>query len=201
MHGSKSDNMKKLNVLILGLIVTMGFSSCMKEDSYDESKQYAIEKPQLEQYANEHFENPEINETTGIWFEVLEEGDPNSYEYTIIQNADNPNNPYVEAPKVRVKYKLSLLDGSVVEEETTGVEMSIGGTIYAWQYAFLPQEIDGREITGLTETGLKTGSKIRFVTPSRWAYRNSTQPGIAPNTPLVFEIEVLDIQSPEDDTE
>ncbi|WP_353181416.1 FKBP-type peptidyl-prolyl cis-trans isomerase [Parapedobacter lycopersici] len=193
--------MKKVNLLVLGLVVTMGFSSCLKEDSFDESAQFELEKPRLEKYATENFDDPQLNETLGIWYEVLAEGDPDSYEYKIIQNAENPNNPYVEAPEVLVKYTLKLLDNTVVEEKSAGVEMPLGRTIYAWQYAFLPQQIDGRSFSGLTENGLKKGSRIRIATPSRWAYRNSGSNGIAPNTPLVFDIEVLDIHSPDDDAE
>ncbi|WP_257657388.1 FKBP-type peptidyl-prolyl cis-trans isomerase [Parapedobacter lycopersici] len=193
--------MKKVNLLVLGLVVTMGFSSCLKEDSFDESAQFELEKPLLEKYATENFDNPQLNETLGIWYEVLEEGDPDSYEYKIIQNAQNPNEPYVEAPEVLVKYTLKLLDNTVVEEKSAGVEMSLGRTIYAWQYAFLPRQIEGRSLSGLTENGLKKGSRIRIATPSRWAYRNGGSNGIAPNTPLVFDIEVLDIHSPDDDAE
>lgn len=189
--------MKKRNLLVLGLIATVGFSSCLKEDSFDENAQFELEKPLLEDYATTNFDNPQLHEELGIWFDVLEAGDPDSYEYKLVQDQTDPNNRYVEAPDVLVKYTLKRLDNSVVEEETTGVEMALDGVIYAWQYAFLPTQIDGQAITGLTENGLKKGSRIRIATPSRWAYRNSGNNGIPPNTPLVFDIEVLDIQAPD----
>ena len=194
--------MKKLNVLIFGLIVTLGLSSCIKEDSYDENAQFEMEKPLLEQYAKEHFTKPMLNQTLGIWYDVLKEGDPDSYEYKLIEDDQNLDNRHIEAPEVTVKYSLHLLDGTTIEDQSTGVKISLGGTIYAWQFAFLPEGIDSRGgISGLTENGLKKGSQIRFVTPSRWAYRNSTVGNIPKNSPLVFEIEVLDIHSPEDTAE
>lgn len=189
--------MKKLNVLVLGVIATLGLSSCLKDDPFDEAAQFELEKPLVEAYANENFDDPQLHEELGIRFEVLEPGDPSSYEYKLVQNPNDPNQRYVEAPDVVVKYTLRRLDNTVVEEDDNA-EFSLGQVIFAWQYAFLPQQIDGQEITGLTPTGLKKGSKIRIVTPSRWAYRNGGSNGIPPNTPLAFDIEVLEIHPPED---
>jgi len=192
--------MKKVNVLVLGLIATLGFSSCLKDDPFDESAQFELERPLVEEYATTHFDDPQFNEGLGIWFEVLEEGDPGSYEYKFVRNANDPNQEYVEAPDVVVNYTLRRLDNTVIEEDDN-VKFSLAGVIFAWQYAFLPQQIDGRQITGLTPAGLKAGSKIRLVTPSRWAYRNSGTDDIPANTPLAFDIEVLEIHAPDDGEE
>lgn len=191
------NNMKKVNLLVLGLVVTMGFSSCLKEDSFDESAQFELEKPLVEEYASKNFNNPQAHTELGIWFEVLEQGDPDSYEYKLVENPSSLSGWDIEAPNVVINYTVRLLDNTVVEEDEQ-IKMSLGGKIVAWQGAFLPKEIDGEQITiGLTTTGLKAGSKIRFVTPSRWAYQNMGSNGIPPNTPLAFDIEVLEIHPPE----
>lgn len=185
----------------MGLVLSMGLSSCLKDDSFDFGAQLELEKPLVKAYAEEHFNNPQENKEYNIWFEVLEQGDPDSYEYKLVKNPNDPNREYIEAPEITINYTLRLLDNTVIEEDNT--TLPLDGTILAWQYTFLPKAIDGRglETPGLTETGLKAGSKIRIVTPSLWAYREFGQQGIPPNTPLAFDIEVLEIKSPDEPEE
>lgn len=194
--------MKKVNLLVLGLVLSMGLSSCLKDNSFDFGAQLELEKPLIKAYAEEHFDNPQESQEYNIWYEVLEQGDPGSYEYKLVKDPNDPNREYIEAPEVTVKYILRLLDNTVVETKDDA-KFFLDGTIRAWQYAFLPKEIDGRriEIPGLTETGLKAGSKIRIVTPSIWAYGNGGNENIPPNSPLVYDIEVLEISSPSDPEE
>lgn len=195
--------MKKVNVLVLGMVLSMGLSSCLKDKSFDFGAQLEREKPLVKAYAEENFGNPQENKDYGIWFEVLEQGDPDSYEYKFIKDPQDPSREYIEAPEITVNYTLRLLDNTVIETDNT--KLPLDGTIFAWQYAFLPKAIDGRglETPGLMETGLKAGSKIRIVTPSLWAYSNrgSNNGKIQPNTPLAFDIEVLEIKSPEEPEE
>ncbi|MGO3306332.1 MAG: FKBP-type peptidyl-prolyl cis-trans isomerase [Sphingobacterium sp.] len=48
-------------------------------------------------------------------------------------------------------------------------------------------------MAGLTTEGLRKGSVIKFVTPSPWAYDAKELEKIPANSPLYFEMEVVDI--------
>jgi len=71
----------------------------------------------------------------------------------------------------------------------------------AWFYSFYPYSIElnaqERVLGGLTEEGLKVGSKFAVVVPSYLAYGSvskTTDLGTIPaNSPLVYEFEVLEI--------
>ncbi len=184
--------MKSVNVLLIGFIVTLGLSACLKEQEiFDPNAQYQIEKPQIEAYALANLSGAVFHENSGIWYQITQSGEPGSYEYKIVNNQ-------IEAPNITVKYTGRLLDGIKFDENLTeeGFTRSLGGVITAWQIAFLPSEIDGEEIGGITTAGLQTGTKIRIVTPSRWGYGNSPTGNIPANSPLDFEIEVLNIVPP-----
>ena len=185
--------MKKVNVLVLGLVVAMGLSSCIKDgETFDQAAQYELEKPIIEEYANEKLSNPEFSEEWGIWFEILDPGETDSYEYKIVGNS-------IEAPRIAVRYTGRLVpDGTQFDENNSdaGWETSLASTILGWHYTFLPKEIDGESVRGLTQEGLQVGSRIRVVIPSYLAYGNQAREKIPANTPLDFEIEVLAIASP-----
>lgn len=185
--------MKKINVLVL-LLSVLTMSSCLKtKDTYDAEAQMNIEKPLIQSYVETNLPSATLDGNTGIWFEVLAAGDPESYEYKTI-GVGGP----IEAPVITVKYTLRLLNGTVVEEVDTeaGYTNSLAALMRAWHLAFLPSEINGEETSGLTASGLKKGSKIRFVTPSFWAYQNNASGSIPANSPLDFYIEVLKIEAP-----
>lgn len=202
--------MKQINVLVLGVLIATGLSSCIKDgDPYDPAAQYELEKPVIKQYAEEYLDNPQFQEETGIWFELVNTGDPSSYQYKVIPDQYNPSNSIIEPPVITVKYTGKLVEGNTVFDSNEEFEISLGRVIAAWQFAFLPKEIlydeDGgmlaepvkfSGIGGLTTSGLGVGSIIRIVTPSLLAYRNQGQGKVPANAPLYFEIEVLDITPP-----
>lgn len=175
--------------MLLGLVIAMGVSSCMKErEVFDWRAQYELEKPIIEEYAKRVLTNPTFDENWGVWFEILEPGEAGSYVYKA-----------TEAPSVTVKYTGKLLNGTVFDtrQEDDGVKFSLGGSIIdAWPIAFFPKKIGDQEVNGLTANGLQKGTKIRFVTPSYLAYRERASDKIPANSPLDFEIEVLDITAP-----
>jgi len=201
----------KFFFLFLGAILILG--ACNKTDNSDWEEQarldsIRIEKaiaeqaPLLEAYVHDpanEWHNPIFKEETGIWYEVLAEGDQDSYDYKL-----NGNGGLV-APTIEVKYKGELLNGTVFDEtdeesankKTLTINLAQTRVIPAWQFALLPQSIyyNGQTypLNGLTEKGLKKGSKIRFITPSPWGYDNKPTDKIPADSPLVFEIEVVNI--------
>lgn len=188
----KKEIMKKLNLLVLGLIVVAGLSSCLKEtETFDLELQYEIEKPIIAEYVRENVPNAVLNEDWGIWYEIIEPGTAGDYEYKMVNNQ-------IEAPVIQAKYRGILLNGVQFDanDTTEGATFSLNQVILAWQIVFLPSVIDGNETIGLTATGLHPGAKIRFVTPSYLGYANSARNNIPANSPLDFTIEVLDVRSP-----
>jgi len=197
-------------LLIFGLF--LGFSACNNTDfdqlQAEQDRQDAIERariqkqldeqaPLLEAYVHaQGWTNAVLKEDRGIWYEVLDAGTNDSYEYKINYNGNLPTLIY---PNIEVQYKGELLDGTVFDETADGktATLNLNRVLLAWQLAFFPKSINinGQDnpVGGLVEKGLQRGAKIRFVTPSPWAYDAEAQDKIPANSPLVFEIEVVNI--------
>jgi len=199
--------MKKGNVLVLGALIAVGLSSCIKDgERYDPNAQYEIEKPLIETYAMEYLDNPDYKDFQGkrIWFEIVEPGESGSYKYKVDENSGNPL--FIPAEAI-ASYEGRLVKTNTEFEakENQKFIIALNSIIPAWQIAFLPNELryneDGDlleesfEFGGLTEEGLQPGSIIRIVTPSYWAYQNQPQGSAIPaNSPLYFEITVSEIK-------
>ena len=195
--------------LCLGMI----FASCNKDnidyDAIEEQQRLEMiridstrkaQAPLLEQYAKTNFQNPVKSDSTGIWYEVLAAGQPDSYDY---------KNGY---PSISVNYTGSLTDQNktVFSKSKDGTPANFSNLLLAirqnfglcWYYAFIPQTLnqDGRDVKlgGLLPKGLQKGTKIRFVTSSIFAYDNQEYKGtenvtVPKNSPVVYTIEVTDI--------
>ncbi|MFC6103562.1 FKBP-type peptidyl-prolyl cis-trans isomerase [Olivibacter domesticus] len=204
----------KLFLLIFGVIIL--FSACNKTDfdelAREQERQDSIEEARIKNLIKEQapllkayvenpsngWTNPILDTSRGIWYEILTRGQEDSYTYK------RSGSGQIVAPKIEVKYKGQLLNGTVfdqTDEQSTNKKTFIFNLaqdiIPAWTIAFLPQKIpyNGQDyaVGGLTSTGLKKGSKIRFVAPSPWGYDTRERDKIPANSPLVFEIEVVDI--------
>lgn len=190
----------KLTALFLTVfsIITI-FSSCSKEESFDPIAQFDKEKPIIEAYAKQNYPNMELSsDTTGIWYEILEEGDADSYHFTIIDSVVNGyTSKYLSVPTVTVRYTGKLISNNQVfdsNQTEAGMTGKITSYISAWYYSFVPKSVAQYSIGGLTAKGLKKGSKIRIIAPSYYGYGNSSVGSIPANSPLFFEIEVIDIK-------
>lgn len=144
----------------------------------------------------------ERDQKTGIWYEILTEGTGN-YQYKL---RDSLGSKWIKF-NARVKYQGKLLNGTQFDSFSadTGVNFNIQSIlssyypfqtniIPAWVFALVPTKIDNEDIGGLTTTGLRPGTTIRLITPSFWAYGNSSAGSIPPNSPLDFTISILDIK-------
>ncbi|MFC3198892.1 hypothetical protein ACFOET_14815 [Parapedobacter deserti] len=207
--------MKKINLLALGFLVTFGFSACIKDgETFDPAAQYELEKPQIEAYAiaNGLLQHHDIGGMR-VYYELVTEGDPTSYQYKTTTNANGQLD--IEAPDIQVIFSGRLLTGDDPvhkNQKDEGDETSLANRNIppAWVYAFLPREIrldkDGNPLNepikfggvgGLTADGLKTGSKIRFVSPSLLLFGNTSTSQIPANSPMYYEIEVVNIEAPD----
>jgi len=151
---------------VAGLVLMVFFAGCSK-DSGCNPVPVDNEKAQLEAY-NTSIGMNATRHSTGFYYEILEAG--------------SVNKP-IQASTVYVKYKGTFLDGKVFDQQTnpglTG--FLLNNLIDGWKYAI--------PLVG------KTG-KIRISVPSALAYscQGATQGAvpIPPNTPLYFEIELVD---------
>lgn len=186
----KMKNIKLFTLLFVLAGVT--FSSCRKESFFDPEEQFEAEKPIIENYVKANIPDAIKHENTGIWYEILETADENEdpYEYTIHSSG------YINNVDIEIKYRGVLLDGTVFDSNTEGVTFSLGELIRAWQVMFLPKTIGDLPVGGILEEGLQKGMKVRFVTPSYYAYQHIGQGNVPANAPLDFTIEVLDIRDP-----
>ena len=101
---------------------------------------------------------------TGLAYQIQEAGDVN--------NRPGPNDT------VYVHYKLSLKDGSVVEEvpaDQPSVMLFLNRVIPGWT--------EGLQLIG-------QGGKATLYVPSELGYGERGNTGIQPNTPLVFDIQL-----------
>ncbi len=108
---------------------------------------------------------------SGLWYQIDNEGRGNSAE---------------SGDYIRMKYKLYLIDGTLVSStENDGLfEFTVG---------------QGGVESGLEEAVLflKEGSMAKLILPPHLAYGNfgSPEKGIPPDAVLIYELEVLEIQS------
>jgi FKBP-type peptidyl-prolyl cis-trans isomerase FklB len=111
--------------------------------------------------------NPKLKTTaSGIQYEILKEG-----------NGPKPT----AADKVTTHYHGTLIDGTVFDssvDRKTPADFPVNGVIKGWQ-----------EILQL----MPKGSKWRVYIPSDLAYGPQGNQGIAPNSTLIFEMELLKI--------
>jgi FKBP-type peptidyl-prolyl cis-trans isomerase FkpA len=158
--------MKKLLLLFSGLVALTCFSC--KDDILSYAEQLAVDKALIDAYLVEK----------GINVDSTQSG----LRYVITDLGNNDNIKPVFGSTVTVKYKGYLLDGTIFDQTTGGelLQLAIGNI----------SPIPGfREALYL----LNKNGKGTFFLPSGLAYgTNGSGPDIPPNTPLIFEIELVD---------
>lgn len=189
---TKIYKMKKLSAILLTVFSVSLFSACVEStEPFDYQAQFELEKPIIAAYVSENMPNAIYHEGTSIWYEILNEGEENSYEYKVDSFSGQ-----IMFPIVSINYEGRLLNGTLFDENKTldGATFPLSSLIDAWKIAFLPARLNDVEVGGLTELGLQKSSVIRIVTPSLWGYQNNSQGKVPANAPLDFTITVLDIR-------
>lgn len=149
-----------------GLVISLFLAGCSKDNGCNPVP-VDSEKAQLEAF-NASISMNATRHSTGFYYEILAPGSTNKPQ---------------QSSSVFVKYKGTLLDGKVFDEQTnpgmTG--FLLNNLIDGWKYA----------IPMIGKSG-----KIRISVPSALAYgcQGAAQGAvpIPPNTPLYFEIELVD---------
>lgn len=182
--------------LLLAGITFFSMWSCVSDpEVFDVQVQWETEKSMLREYVARNYPKATEHKETGIWYELTEEGRRGSYVYKINQDI-NPQRLIL--PVVTVRYTLRLLDSDQIVQEVAdeeGMEIKLADAPPEFMLrTFLPRKIGETNTGGLLEDGLQVGAKIRVFTPSLFAYGSQSRPGIPPNSPLFYEIEVLKIE-------
>ena len=168
--------MKKLIVGLVSLITFSAlFTACMKND-VDNTPRYqdpALEKASIDSFINAKGYNmvelKENNVGTGLMYEILNYGDTTSTG--IVSNL---------RPIAKVKYTGTLLNGDIFDSSTNAnFDMRYSQNyISSFNFAIF---------------SIGKGGHIRFVTPSKYGYGNKASSKIPANSPLFFDVELLDV--------
>ncbi|PVH24813.1 FKBP-type peptidyl-prolyl cis-trans isomerase [Sphingobacterium corticibacter] len=163
-------------------------SDNMNLEPFDAEAQLALEKQTIKAFAAREYPDA-IEDSTGIWYELLDTAETATFNYKFNQNGTQI------IPNITVNYRLQLLNGTEVDKNQTaeGFTTRLNNVIPAWQITFFPRAIGNQKHLGLIARGLQPGDTIRIITPSYYAYKNSNNPRIPANSPLIFEIKVLKI--------
>jgi FKBP-type peptidyl-prolyl cis-trans isomerase FkpA len=146
--------MKKL--LIFGLMM-LALGACKKDKESQAEKDDKI----IQQYLTDN-DKEATKHSSGLYYNITKEG-----------TGYHPTLSYT----VRVIYKGWLTNGTVFEEVTSPIDLSLSSVITGWKIG-VPM--------------LKPGGKGTFYIPSGLAYGESSPGDIPANSVLIFDIELVD---------
>ena len=165
--------MKKIHlILLITAIAFLGFSACSDKkggetESSAPKSQAEIDDEKLQTYLDENDIEAETLES-GLYYVIIDPGQGEKPKVTNI---------------VTMHYKGYLLDGTVFESSYDSgkpLRYQLGGLIEGWR--------QGVPLIG-------RGGKATLYIPSGLAYGpRGSGPTIGPNTPLIFDVELLDFQ-------
>ena len=100
-------------------------------------------------------------------------------QYKTIKEGDGPSPAATDT--VTVNYKGTLIDGKEFDSGN-GISFPLNGVIKGWT--------EGLQL-------MKAGGSTRFFIPSDLAYGPSGPPNIGPNSPLIFDVDLLSLKGKE----
>ncbi|MET6996190.1 FKBP-type peptidyl-prolyl cis-trans isomerase [Chitinophaga defluvii] len=158
--------MRKL--LALGAVFFVLLAACKKDKTppYDFDGNLKADTLKILAYIKEKNITDVKRDTTGVYYKIIEPG--------------NGVDSVYQTSKVKADYKLSLLDGTVVEESkpTDPLEFYLRGVIVGWRIG-LPK--------------ITKGGTIQLFIPSPWGYQNEASAKIPANSVLIFNVKVRDV--------
>ncbi|WP_456377642.1 FKBP-type peptidyl-prolyl cis-trans isomerase [Lutibacter sp.] len=200
----------------LVLIVALGIVifSCKNDDdgvSTDPAAQSLVDDEALIEYLQTHYLN---NEDGGIW--TISNGETPLMEQVEVQNITKEDISYKlyyltqnegvtsspsRADSVLTTYTGMLLDSSVFDSRSTLTWMKLTSVIDGWSYGFTNFK-GGNKIINEDESFYfdNYGKGILFI-PSGLAYGNFGQGFIPPDSPLIFQITLNDVNESDDDND
>lgn len=151
-------------------------------------KQFKIDPQQINDVLNKFLEN----RRQYLTLSNIEEGkkflDANKKKLNVVETASGLQYQIIEPgsdkkagpiDSVKVNYKGTLLDGTVFDEtKEEPVQFSLNRVIPGWT--------EGMQLVG-------EGGKIKLFVPASLAYGEAGTRGIAPNSTLIFDVEVIEV--------
>lgn len=113
---------------------------------------------------------------------TLPNGKSDELQYMVLTTGDGPVPKATD--KVKVNYRGMLLNGTEFDssyKRGQPATFPVTGVIHGWTAAL---------------EAMPVGSKWKLFVPADLAYGESGRPGIPPNSVLIFEVELLDIEAP-----
>lgn len=124
-----------------------------------------------EKYLAANAKKPGVQVTeSGLQYKIIEAGDPDKMPSA--------------TDTVEVRYKGTLIDGTVFDQTAEGADparFTLNSVVKGWT--------EGLQLIG-------EGGKIELYIPAELAYGENGRPGIEPNSTLLFDIDLVHVGSP-----
>lgn len=216
----------KIKIYFSVLLLAILIYSCDDDDdnavdNFDHAAQAITDDLTIREYLETHFYVPPTgNEPFGVVDSILDTGessilvsdrltiqtvDFNDIDYKLYYLKNLPEGLGTSASKVDsvfVKYQGLLMDDSEdaqFDERISYTWLTLNATIPGWSYGF-PNYKSGENIS-LPDMPIEytnTGKGMLFI-PSGLAYRNIGTNGISPNEPIMFHIELAQVEEADHD--
>lgn len=209
--------MTKIKNLVFVIIVSVLVYACNSNntgfgDNFDHAAQALIDNDSLVKYLTNHYYDSSVDSikplTTGKTAliddvnlktqDITEnEIDYKLYYYIVEQGTPNPVKGYPTVmDSVLTKYQGRQMTGTdlveVFETQNSATWFSLDGVVTGFSHGFTHFK-GGKNITGNGPITYENTSKGYLFFPSGLGYRNVQSGSVAPNKPLIFKIELLDI--------
>ena len=204
--------MKIKNILFI-LCLGLAIAACKKDDvdPFDAVEQAVLDDVALVEYLQTHY----LNEADGgIWtidagqtplmeqvdVDAIVENDIAYKLYYLVEEEGTTISP-TRTDSVLTTYTGMTLDSLVFDSRKSLIWLPLTGVITGWSYGFTHYK-GGNKMINPDESFYYEdyGKGILFI-PSGLAYGNTGSSGIAPNTPLVFEITCQDVNRADHDND
>lgn len=151
-------------VFILGVSCMLSFlAGCLKGGEACINKTVQSEEGDMAAYASANGITPTVH-PSGLYYQIITPG-----------TGASPTS----GSRITVNYVGNRLDGSIFDQSTAPVTFTLSAAIITgWQIG-LPL--------------LKEGGRMKMIVPSSLAYGCTGRAPIAPNTILVFDVELVDV--------
>ncbi len=150
-------------LVIFAAIISIGCSGCFKDPEACKNVTPASEEAAILAYATSQGITA-TKHSSGLYYQIMNPG-----------SGASP----VLSSNVTVTYTGKLLNGTLFDQNLSGIKFLLGNVIEGWQIG-VPL--------------IKKGGKIKLIVPSALAYGCNGAGSIPSNSILFFEIDLLDIQ-------
>ena len=171
----------KTGTMLTFYVKLLGFQT---KQEMDQQRQQEMMKRQIEAQKRQGEEWPAINDYLTSHHITVK---PTKDSIYFLQHTAGKGKAIHDGDSLEVKYKGTLLDGSVFDQSDKGP----GHTSISFVYSKNMHMIQGWIIV---LGGMHEGEKAQFLLPSKLAYGpQSPSPMIPPFSPLIFELEIVKV--------